>query len=121
MSNLGQYQWITTVAKKVGGPIALLGLTAVGGWVVGRGGEAGGKGVANAVRRFKEKNSSQSSTIYEVTAEADCGGGLTLRVGNQFKVLKRIDDVVQIEVLDDENNPYFASAELLMKVSDFRD
>lgn len=120
MGNLGQYQWITTVAKKVGGPIALLGITAVGGWVVGRGGEAGGKGIAKAVRRVREKNSNQRSPTYEVTSEADCGGGLTLHVGDQFKVLTRVEDSVQIEVLNDANNPYFASAELLMKVSNFQ-
>ena len=41
MSNLGWYQWFTTNAKKVGGPLKLLSLIAVGGYAVIRTGEAG--------------------------------------------------------------------------------
>ena len=43
MGNLGAYQWVTTISKKVGGPFQLLGITALGGYVVFRGLEAGGK------------------------------------------------------------------------------
>ena len=35
MSNLGAYQWITTVSKKVGGPINLLLLTGAAGAAAG--------------------------------------------------------------------------------------
>ncbi len=35
MGNLGDYQWITTIAKKVGGPSVLIGIVLVLGFLLG--------------------------------------------------------------------------------------
>ena len=43
MSNLGLYQMMTTVAKRVGGPLRFLGIVAAGGYVVLRPLETAGK------------------------------------------------------------------------------
>ena len=42
MGNLGWYQVMTKLAKKVGGPISLFAITATGGYLIGRTAEAGG-------------------------------------------------------------------------------
>jgi hypothetical protein len=122
MCNLGPYQVMTTVAKKVGGPLVLVVGTAVSGWAIGRGAEAGSKGILKRVkvsRQKKAKDARDSAAIFTVTTEADCGGGLTLHVGDRFHALSRDDDAVLIEVLDDADNPYFVSAEILLTVSDY--
>lgn len=51
MSNLGFYQKMTTFAKKLGGPQKLFGVVAIGGYVILRTFEAGGK---KAVKFMKE-------------------------------------------------------------------
>lgn len=122
MGNLGLYQLMTTVAKKVGGPVVLVIGTAVSGWVIGRGAEAGGKGIANRIKASRQKRAERArhtAEIFTVTADAVCGGGLVLRVGDRFRALSRDDDAVLIEVLDDDENPYFVSAEILVKVSNY--
>lgn len=45
MGNLGSYQTMVKLAKKVGGPLVLGATTAVGGWVIEHSAEAGGKAV----------------------------------------------------------------------------
>lgn len=122
MGNLGLYQVMTSVAKKVGGPLVLLAGTAVSGWAIGRSSEAGGKGIAKRVKAARQKKAAkarESIATFTVVAEADCGGGLSLRAGDEFRVLSRDGDAVLIEVLNDADNPYFVSAEILMSVSDY--
>ena len=51
MSNLGWYQIMTTMAKKVGGPLKLAGLLVGGGAVAGEGAVAGGV----AIKKKKKK------------------------------------------------------------------
>lgn len=122
MSNLGLYQVMTTVAKKVGGPLVLVVGTAFGGWAIGRGAEAGGKSIAKRVKAFRQKRGEAVEVVlpvHVVSEEADCGGGLTLTVGDRLRVLDRDGHAVLIEVLDDPNSPYFVSAEILCAVSDY--
>lgn len=123
MGNLGAYQLMTTAAKKVGGPIVLAVGTALGGWVVLRAAEAGGKKVFRVVRAKSDGRSQSSAAgtrVFEVLADGDAGGGLSLKTGDKFRVLQRDGDSILVEVLKDENNPYFVSGELLGKISDFR-
>ena len=113
---------MVTVAKKVGGPLVLVVGTAVSGWAIGRGAEAGGKGIAKrvkAARQNKAESARETTVTFTVAGEADCGGGLTLQAGDEFRILSRDGDAVLIEVLEDADNPYFVSAEILMKISDF--
>lgn len=122
MGNLGLYQVMATVAKKVGGPLVLAVGTAVGGWAIGRGAEAGGKRIIKRVKvaRQKKTGGRERAVTFTVAIEADCGGGLTLHAGNEFRVLSRDGDAVLIEVLENANNPYFVSAKTLVSISDFQ-
>lgn len=122
MGNLGSYQAMVELAKKVGGPFALAAVTALSGWVVGRGAEAGGKAVW---KRARARGRSLATTLLEDTAsftvstDTDCGSGLSLHAGDKIRILERDGDAVLIEVIDDADNPYVVSAETLMTVSDF--
>ncbi len=49
MSNLGWYQILTTMAKKVGGPKILIALLAGGGALLGGGAVAGGNAIKKEV------------------------------------------------------------------------
>jgi hypothetical protein len=118
MGNLGNYQRMTQLAKQIGGPLPLAGAVALGGWIVIRVAEAGFKG-ARMVRRKQAASTHEPHQIFVVGTEADCGAGLTLHVGEEFRVLERDGNVVLIEVLGNADNPYFVSAEILARVSDF--
>jgi hypothetical protein len=58
MSNLGGYQIMSTLAKKVGGPLVLAAITAVGGYVVLRSSEAGVKKIVKnrRVKKMRKSN-----------------------------------------------------------------
>ena len=119
MGNLGWYQVMTTLAKKVGGPISLLAITAAGGYVIGRTAEAGVKSVTKKVSKsVSEKR--YSSTIYEVVAHAKDKQGLIFNSGDNFRVLERDGDAVLIEIIGNTNNPYFISAKFLTTISNFK-
>lgn len=115
MSNLGLYQKITTYSKKIGGPLQFLGAVALGGYIVLRTVEAGGKTV---IKRLKSKEKAIANT-YVVHTQGMSNEGLRFVVGEQFRVLEIVEDVVLIEKIGDVNNPYFVSAELLCSISNF--
>ena len=122
MGNLGWYQLMTTVAKKVGGPKQLLALVAAGGYVIIRGVEAGGKKVIKLGKKDnKEKSTSKVLPAYKFIIDGKDDKGLIFSSGDVFYVAARHDDVILIEKEKDENNPYFVSVDWLMKVSSFRD
>ena len=122
MGNLGWYQLMTTVAKKVGGPKQLLALVAAGGYVIIRGVEAGGKNVIKLVKKDnKEKSPSKVLPAYKFIIDGKDDKGLVFSSGDVFYVAARHDDVILIEKEKDDNNPYFVSVDWLMKVSSFKD
>ncbi|GJM47965.1 hypothetical protein [Weissella soli] len=122
MGNLGWYQLMTTVAKKVGGPMQLLALVAAGGYVIIRGVEAGGKKVIKLVKKDnKEKSTSKVLPAYKFIIDGKDDKGLIFSSGDVFYVAARHDDVILIEKEKDDNNPYFVSVDWLMKVSSFKD
>jgi len=122
MGNLGWYQLMTTVAKKVGGPKQLLALVAAGGYVIIRGAEAGGKKVIKLVKKDnKEKSTSKVLPAYKFIIDGKDDKGLIFSSGDVFYVAARHDDVILIEKEKDDNNPYFVSVDWLMKVSSFKD
>lgn len=122
MGNLGWYQLMTTVAKKVGGPKQLLALVAAGGYVIVRGVEAGGKKVIKLVKKDnKEKSTSKVLPAYKFIIDGKDDKGLIFSSGDVFYVAARHDDVILIEKEKDDNNPYFVSVDWLMKVSSFKD
>ncbi|MFF3137627.1 hypothetical protein FNV62_54650 [Streptomyces sp. RLB3-17] len=122
MGNLGGYQTMTTLAKKVGGPVALAVVTAVSGWAIGRGAEAGGKNVFRSAKAAAKKRNAPCSTkgqVFDVVSDGEDGKGLALRAGDQYRVMECDGEAILIEVLGGTNNPYFTSAQFLASVSGF--
>lgn len=122
ISDFSDYIKLTTLAKKVGGPRALIAVAAVGGWVVARGAEAVGKKAFKTSKKKSKKRSVPCATkglVFVVKSDGQDVGGLKLRAGGEYKVLECDGDAILIEVLNDSNNPYFASSHFLRSVSDF--
>lgn len=121
MSNLGRYQVMTIVAKKVGGPVKLAVGTAVGGYVFIRIVEGAIKKGIKEVKKNKEAKEIALHTLkfYTVYEYGESNEGLIFNVGDTYRVLEKDQDVVLIEKKRDDNNPYFVSEELLLKISDY--
>ncbi|MFF3865449.1 hypothetical protein [Micromonospora sp. NPDC001898] len=122
MGNLGNYQLITTIAKKVGGPMVLLCATLGSGYIIGRTIEAGGKKAFKApVAAFKKWNTpcATKGQLFRVVTDGEDSSGLKLTAGDEYRVLECDGDAILIEVLNDPNSPYFVSSEFLTTISDF--
>lgn len=121
MSNLGWYQIITTLSKKVGGPKNLLALVFGGGVVVGGGAVAGGGAIKKKINKAlaEKKKEEQEAIIYNVKSNARSNEGLELKAGDRFKILEIDGDAALIEIIDDDNNPYFISLKFLASISDY--
>ena len=117
MSNLGAYQTMTRLAKKVGGPIVLGAFTFVGGYAVLRPVEAGTKRVIRRVKNPTPPCESKGKT-FQVTVDGD-EKDVSLRVGGSYRVLECDGDAILIEVVGDPDNPYFVSSKFLRSVSNF--
>ena len=117
MGNLGAYQAMTTIAKKVGGPKVLLAITFVSGYVVFRPAEAGVKKVARAIKK-RSAPCATKGQVFRATSDGD-DRGLKIRVGDEYQVLECDGDAILIEVLGDPGSPYFVSSKFLRSVSDF--
>lgn len=117
MSNLGWYQVMTTMAKKVGGPRNLFTI------VLGSGAILGGTAVT-VKRKFgeelsKKKINEEAAIVHTVKKDGRSNEGLVFKTGDKFKVLERDGDAALIEILHDSNNPYFVSAKFLHTISDY--
>lgn len=121
MSNLGGYQRLTTIAKKVGGPTNLVLLIAGSGAVVYKGGEIlVRKAIKNVNKLYAENTSEISSQIYIVNKQGVSNENLVFELGDRFKVLEFDGDAVLIEKIGDSNNPYVVSSEFLEKISNYK-
>lgn len=123
MSNLGAYQWMTTVAKKVGGPINLLLLAGTTGAVVYKGGEIV---VKQCVKTIKARKTTKltieaEENLYDVTSVGRSNEGLEFVVGDQFRVLESDGASVLVEKIGDTNNPYFVSSDVLCNISNYNE
>lgn len=106
MSNLGWYQRIVEWSKRVGGPQYLL-LIAMGtGAVV----EKTTSMVINAICK-KVKNSKNEHVKDEYILEEDIvvNDRLKLQKGDKIRIINKDKDVVLIEKVGDNNNPYCIS------------
>ena len=122
MSNLGGYQVMTTLAKKVGGPKKLAILTFGGGYLILRGVEAGTKKCVKTVKKHLNKNIREyddTNVIYEVTLEGKDEYGLEFSVGDKYRVIKSDGEAILIEKIGDLNNPYCVSIDFLRTISNF--
>lgn len=120
MSNLGLYQTMTTWAKKVGGPLPLLAITLVSGYVIFRPVEAGCKSALKHIKNYTASKGASISGIYTVHTNSSSNDNVQFVAGDQFRVLETADDAVLIEKIGDANNPYFLSADFLQAISDFK-
>lgn len=122
MSNLGAYQWITATSKKVGGPINLLLLTGAAGAAVSKGIELIVKQCLKAVKNHYSSAPANEENIrlYNIISDEGSDAYLQFVAGEQFRVLEKDEDAVLIEKIGDKNNPYFVSAELIHKISDYK-
>lgn len=119
MSNLGWYQKIVEMAKKVGGPRNLLGLTLLLGAGIAIVFDEGGRAVVKELRD-KKRNQYDREKIYTVNHSDTDKAGLTLNAGDVFRVIESDDDAILIEIKGNDNNPFFVSAIWLEHISDFR-
>ena len=127
MSNLGTYKTMTTWAKKAGGPVKLALYLVGGGMLLGgiavKGGEYAIKKGKQAISNHKEKKKyllKTTQTIYTINQVSICDEKLKFKVGNTFRVLESDGDATLIELIGDDNNPYFVSEKLLKKISDYK-
>ena len=110
---------MTTWAKKMGGPVRLFTAVAVGGYVLGRTVEAGGKQIVKGVKKHIKNKKTTSTEFYVVHTEGTSNEGLHFSINDRFRVLEIAEDAVLIEKIGDSNNPYFVSAALLHSISNF--
>jgi len=123
VSNLGGYQKITSLAKKVGGPMNLILIVASGGYAIIRGAEVSIKKIVKTVREKNSKNnilSKNEDIIFEVYADGEDGSGLKFYVGDKYKILESDGDAILIEKLGDNDNPYFVSGNFLKTISGYK-
>lgn len=122
MGNLGWYQILTTVAKKVGGPKRLIGLLAGGGALLGGGAVAGGYELKKRIssKLDKKRKEARAATLYRVNTEGTSNEGLMFKVGDTFRVLETDGDAGLIEIINNNNNPYFVSLKFLSTISNYR-
>jgi hypothetical protein len=115
--NLGWYQKIVELAKKAGGPRRLLAYTVIGGYVVIRTAEAGGKWVFEVIRSGSSPCPTKGK-VFQVTSDRE-DGTLAFRVGDEYRVLECDGDAILIELLGNPDNPHFVSSEFLRSMSSF--
>lgn len=119
MGNLGWYQVMTTLAKKVGGPKNLLALTlTAGGAIAIPVWELSKKGYKSIKEKFTI-TSEDANKIYCVQISKTDNQNLTFELGDKFTVLGRDKDVVMINIIERKDNPFCVSATFLESISDF--
>lgn len=123
MGNLGSYQTMVILAKKVGGPRRLAIIIAAAGGILMCGVEAGGKAVWT---RAKDRSGSRAinppeETTFTVSVDTDCGPDLALHAGDKIRVLERAGDAMLVEIINDDHNPHVMAIDILTQISDFRD
>lgn len=121
MSNLGLYQWMTTSSKACGGPLKFLGLVAAGGYVTGKFIELGAGFTKKKVSEKINKNSTQKDKLYSVIKDGKSNEGVEFKIGDSIRVLDIDKDVVLIEKIGDDNNPYYVSMEFLSDITDYNE
>ncbi len=120
MSNLGMYQTIVVLAKKMGGPKNFIGCLLVAGGVAGSAITAGISKINNGLKK-KSVNSSQDAITlypYEILKNGK-EKKLSVKKKDRFRVVDSDDDVIFIEKLSDPGSLYAFSIRFLEDVSDF--
>ena len=109
---------MTRTAKKVGGPGNFIVLIGVTGAITERSTEFF---IKKAVRKIKARKANNSKgKLYKVTLSGRSNEGVEFLRGDQIRILEEDGDSVLIEKIGEKNNPYFVSANLLRKISDYK-
>jgi hypothetical protein len=123
MSNLGKYQTITTMAKKLGGVDPLIAIVALGGALVSypvlRSIEEIIKSGVNKHKASQQKKDATTSIMYTVSKVGKSNEGLQFNIGDTFRVLEQDGNAVLIEKIGDANNPYFVAFDFLKSISNY--
>lgn len=120
MSNLGLYQVVTTLMKRVGGPKKFFAM------ILGAG-AAGGAVATLAIQKvisIVEKRNRSNASLGDIEfpyqfKKKGKEGREKVKPGEKFRVLNNDGDVVFIQKESDPEYFHFLSEEFLMKVSDF--
>ena len=84
-------------------------------------GGAAGSVITNKYREFKEKKELKSMGTYSVIKNAEIKKiKLVLKIGDQITALAADDETILIVKNGEKDNPYFVSADFLMKCSDYK-
>ncbi len=98
----------------------MLALTAVGGYAVFRGIEAGGKKIYKIIKEHSEtENTIENPREYTVTKDGISNEGISFTKGEKFAVLEKDGESVLIDKINDENSPYFVSESFLTQISKY--
>ena len=121
MGNLGWYQVLTSMAKKVKGPKNLVGI------LIGEGVLFGGIAVASSVVIKKKldkvlaekKHTAETAEVHTVLKTGCSNEGLSFELGDTFKVLAVDGTAALIEKNGNEQTPYYVSVKFLKSISDY--
>ncbi|PRZ40900.1 hypothetical protein CLV47_11365 [Antricoccus suffuscus] len=119
--NLGGYQVLVTVVKKLGGPATATAAVATALVAVGSTGTLGAQKIIQRLkgdRRSQSQASNEPSWI-EVVDHVANDNGITLEVGARFRVIATTDDTVVIEIEGHKDNPHVVAGDYLASISAF--
>lgn len=118
MGNLGAYQTMTALAKRVGGPKVLAVVTAVGGYAAIRPAEAAVRRAVGSLRKRNVPCPTRDLT-FRATSSGEGGSGLELREGDEYRVLECDGDAVLVDVVGRVDNPHMTSVAFLAQISEY--
>lgn len=115
MSKWAEYEMITTVAKKVGGPKKLVALIASGGVAIG----VGFKTIYDKITKKIKSVKANNHYAYSVNKTGYINDSIKLCEGTEFIVLNRDEDAVIIAIKNTDEI-YAAKYEMLLQLSDYK-
>lgn len=118
MGNLGGYQIITNLAKKLGGPLNLIIVSGLGGYILLRSGEFGITKIIKNNKCIKESQLKYKNQVFNITRSRKDSSGLQFNIGEQFHILEFDGEVVLIKKTTDNSIPCFISTDFLKTISD---
>lgn len=120
MGNLGAYQAVTTLMKKVGGPVQLAVIVIGAGYIVLRPAEEGARRFARSLKKkWEKKKLFGGADINHMTADLCLANGVTLNAGDEFAVLAVENDEALLMPKHGDAS-IILPIKLLCEVSDYR-
>ncbi|WP_291289072.1 hypothetical protein [Enorma sp.] len=120
MGNLGAYQAVTTLMKKVGGPVPFAVIVIGAGYIVLRPAEEGARRFARSLKKkWEKKKLFGGADINHMTADLCLANGVTLNAGDEFAVLAVENDEALL-MPKHGDAAIILPVKLLCEVSDYR-